>query len=216
MGLDINIYRITKPNTDSYISTYLDLNKFYNISDEELYDHLIIPESEIDKSYYKQLKPYCEQIKVIYQETDFDRMYADYGIDKNKHYTRNTNVRDLIYTIQNDDGTYKHIYISQYILDNKYTSDVIKRCYICKCEEEKYWRKEYDIQKWFHEHLEKYHETEVENCGYYMIPEFIIKHFMVDQLDHPFEISQYNNGQIETLPLHTTTENSALFYCEDY
>ena len=137
MGLDINIYRITKPNTDSYISTYLDLNKFYNISDEELYDHLIIPESEIDKSYYKQLKPYCEQIKVIYQETDFDRMYADYGIDKNKHYTRNTNVRDLIYTIQNDDGTYKHIYISQYILDNKYTSDVIKRCYICNCEEEK-------------------------------------------------------------------------------
>ena len=216
MGLDMNIYRITKPNTDNDKGTYLDLDEVYKSGDSALYDYLKIPDNEIDKSYYKQLKPYCEQIKIICQETDFDRMYADYGIDKNKNYLINTNSRDWNYVIRNDDGTEKTISIPQRILDEKYTDDIVKRCYVCKQEEEKYWRKEYDIQKWFHEHLERYHETDVENCGYYMIPEFILRQFMVDQLDHPFELSQYNNSQIETLPLHTTTNDSALFYCEWY
>lgn len=214
MDLDIMIYRISRPNTSGAI--YLNFNKIYNSGDSDLYDYIITPEDKIDKSYYKQLKPYCEQIKVIYQETDFDRMYADYGIDKNKNYLINTNSRDWNYVIRNDDGTEKTISIPQRILDEKYTNDVIKNCYICKQEEEKYWRKEYDIQKWFHEHLERYHETEVENCGYYMIPEFILRQFMLDQLDHPFELSQYNDGQIEMLPLHTTTKDSALFYYEWY
>lgn len=214
MGLDIIIYRISRPNTSGI--ALLNLNKIYNINDKQLYDHLIIPENEIDKNYYKQLKPYCEQIKVIYHETDFDRVYADYGIDKNKNYLTHTNSQDWNYVIRNDDGTETIISIPQRILDEKYTNDVIKNCYICKQEEEKYWRKEYDIQKWFHEHLERYHETAVENCGYYMIPEFILRQFMIDQLDHPFERSQYNDGQIETLPLHTTTDNSALFYFEWY
>lgn len=214
MGLDIMIYRISRPNTSGAI--YLDFNKTYNSGDSDLYDYIITPEDQINESYYKQLKPYCEQINVVYRETDFDRMYADYGIDKNKNYFTHTNSRDWTFVVRNDDGTEKTICVPQSILDEKYTDDVTKHCYVCKYDEEKYWRKEYDIQKWFHTQLSRYYETEVENCGYYMIPEFILRQFMIDQLDHPFELSQYNDGQIETLPLHTTTKDSALFYCEWY
>ncbi len=216
MGLDINIYRITRPNTNDNKDTYLDLKKVYKSEDPELYDYIKIPDKEIYESCYQQLEPYCAMIDVVYRETDFDRMYADYGIDKNKNYALNTNSQDWIYTIQNDNGAEKRICIPQYILDRKYTDNVTKHCYVCKYEEEKYWRKEYDIQKWFHNQLGRYYETEVENCGYYMIPEFMLRQFIMDQLNYPFECSQYNNGQIETLPLHTTTQDTALFYCEWY
>lgn len=204
MGLDQYIYKISKPNniynTDHVYDYYNDINAN---------EHIMIPAKDCNESFAKSLIPYCCTIKARTNFIDYNALYEDYGLNKNQIFIR----CGREYETYTDNNKTVDILVST--IKERYTKTEVEDYYICKCEEIKYWRKEYDIQKWFHNNLGRYYETDIANCGYYVIPEFLIKQFDKDQLDHPFESYKYTN-EFEMLPINITNDTSALVYFEWY
>lgn len=97
------------------------------------------------------------------------------------------------------DFAYIIVNISTDDIESKYTLNKIETCYFAKAEEVSYWRKEYDIQDWFHENL----SVQVENTGYYILDENTIDEFNKAFPDDAFDAEE-------------PTDDSALFYWEWY
>lgn len=82
-------------------------------------------------------------------------------------------------------------------IETKYTVSKEEIRFVCKCEEEKYWRKAYEIQDFFYDHYP------VENVGYYKLSKEVIEEFNKRYPRDAFEAED-------------ETESSALFYHEWY
>lgn len=81
------------------------------------------------------------------------------------------------------------------LIERTYTIDREETFFVCENDEIRYWRKEYDIQKWFHDNIPE----PVENTGYYLLTEQILQVFN----------EAYPNSK---LPVETPNENCALVY----
>lgn len=81
----------------------------------------------------------------------------------------------------------------------KYIVERVEKRFVCKCDEVQYWRKAYDIQNWFHDHI----DDEVENTGFYILSRELL-------LEFGESFSEY---EIEA---EDPSEETALFYWEWY
>ncbi len=184
MGLDMYIYRCSKPD--------LKPNKVYDSA--EISD-IMLTEEELKEQMYRDLTPYCEKIRVINHYYDMEKIRADYGLSQDAWIWcwcgSGITVGDKTPTGRRD------VEISHEDIETKYTVSKEEIRFVCKCEEEKYWRKAYEIQDFFYDHYP------VENVGYYKLSKEVIEEFNKRYPRDAFEAED-------------ETESSALFYHEWY
>lgn len=184
MGLDMYIYRCSKPD--------LNPNKVYDSS--EIFG-VVLTEEDLTEPMYHDLAPYCEKIHVINRYYDMERIRADYGLSEDAwiwcYSGKGITIGDKT------PAGKRNVEISNEDVETKYTVSKEEIRFVCKCEEEKYWRKAYDIQDFFYEHYP------VENVGYYKLSKEVIEEFNKRYPEDTFEAED-------------ATESSALFYHEWY
>lgn len=91
--------------------------------------------------------------------------------------------------------------LTQEEIKNQFTDVREEDVLVYSKEEVAYWRKDYDVQDFFHDAL-----GHVENTGYYRLDESVICDFNFEAA-----ISRW-----QSLPIEAPTEDSALFYWEWY
>ena len=156
MGLDQNILRVSR--------THYDPDKVYPYN--EIGDGILIYEQDIHESAVQQILPYCQKIQFISEDYDYPAICRDYGLTEARPY------------MWSDDGTafcddHRDVMIPTSEIDEKYTIRKTVIGYACNAREVNYWRKNYLISDWFHEHI----DVPVENCGYYILNEELIDEF---------------------------------------
>lgn len=167
MGLDMGIYRLSKPKFDK--------NKVYKRSD---INGIILSDEDIELPMFAQMIPFCQKIDIINQYYDMGKIRRDYGLFNNTHIFM-LNSQSVGIT----DGE-KDVTIPNGVIDEKYTLSKQESCYVCYREEVLYWRKAYDIQSWFYAILKEKTNSDVENTGYYLLTDEIIEAFNLEYPDH--------------------------------
>lgn len=184
MGLDMYIYRCSKPDVNP--------NKIYDSS--ELHG-IVLSEEDLSEQMYSDLAPYCEKVRVINHYYNMEKIRADYGLSDEAHIWSWTG-SGITVGDKTPEGQ-RNVEISSEDIDRKYTISKEEVRFVCECDEEKYWRKAYDIQDFFYNHYP------VENVGYYKLSKEVIEEFNRAHPDDAFEAED-------------ATESSALFYHEWY
>lgn len=184
MGLDMEIRRVSKPHMDDTI--------VYNREDIM---GVVLDEDELNLPMYRQLAPYTQALQVKTEYYDVEKIRKDYGLSSNSYICMISSCGIAM----GDRETGRTVDISNEDIDRKYTISRTEKCFVCDSEEIRYWRKAYDIQEWFHEHI----DGEVENTGYYILSgELLLKFNKVFQED-----------KVEA---EAPDEEAALFYWEWY
>lgn len=189
MGLDMNVFRIEKPSIDT--------EKMY---DRDNLNGVVLSSKDIEHPMYRQLLPYCVEVRTINHYYDLKKIGADYGLE-DTHVTGwmwegDTSVTEFS---GKKNGVVEFVKIADDLIDSKYTIDREETCYVCDSDEVRYWRKAYDIQEWFHEHIPE----PVENTGYYVLTKK--------------QITAFNKKFPEDkIPVEEPDETSALVYWEWY
>lgn len=150
MGLDMEIRRVSKPHMDNSV-----------IYDRENICGIILDKEELKEPMYQQLAPYTQPLQIRSKYYDMDKIRSDYGLSKDSYISMMSAQRIAI----TDRETHKTVEISSHDIDYKYTVERVEDQFVCNAEEIRYWRKAYDIQEWFHDHI----DGEVENTGYYIL-----------------------------------------------
>ena len=150
MGLDMEIRRISKPHMDSSV--------VYNRHD---IDGVILYETDLKEPMYRQLAPYTQELHIRNQYYDMDKIRNDYNLPSDSYISM---ISALCVGIT-DRETGKTVEISNENIERRYTIERVEKCFVCNADEVRYWRKAYDIQSWFHKHI----EADVENTGFYII-----------------------------------------------
>lgn len=198
MGLDMFVFRARRPTVDASL-IYDSQNTPGNLTMEE---------KDINLSAYQQLKPYCEKIRILRHDINYEKIAKDNDLKKVRLVYQCSDFclfeddeieEDLAKTyisIANHDYT-EYISISKEDIDEKYDISKEDVVYVTELEEILYWRKEFEVQDWFHYSL----RTRVENTGFYILDEEIINKYN----------KKYKDNQ-----LPEPTKDTALFYHEWY
>lgn len=158
MGLDQNIFRVSR--------THYDPDKVYQRS--EVSGGILIDEEDIQEPSVQQILPYCQKVCFIGEEYDYPAICRDYGLAEDaRPFLWNGNI------VAFQDGNLKRVEVPESEIDEKYTIYTTVIGYACDAQEVNYWRKNYLISDWFHEHI----DVPVENCGYYILNEELIDEF---------------------------------------
>ena len=184
MGLDMEIRRISKPHKEDSV--------VYNSYDIQ---GVILTEEELTDPMYRQLAPYTQPMLVRSQYYDMEKIRKDYHLSDDSYISALNAFRISV----TDRKTKKTVDISSNEIEQKYTLELVQKRFVCESEEVKYWRKAYDIQDWFHEHI----EDVVENTGFYILSGKLLL--------------QFNKAfREDAIPAEEPDEESALFYWEWY
>lgn len=148
MGLDMYIYKVRKCDDFDLANFHIRVSKCTG-EDAEL---------------IQQIMPYLTQVEHLTDLYDFDKIAADYGLDRETIY---------LYMLSSEDETEtgfidhngKRAIIKNEDIDAKYTVQKILPYYICTMEEIAYWGKAYDLQDAIHKACDEV----IENCGYYRV-----------------------------------------------
>lgn len=192
MGLDMEIRRISKPHMDDSV--------VYNREDIH---GIILTEDELKEPMYRQLAPYVQQLQVKIQYYDMEKIRKDYKLSDDSYIdfelSGNSSMMSAYRIAITDRGTKKTVEISNEDIESKYTIERVEKRFVCDSEEVRYWRKAYDIQDWFHEHIEE----DVENTGFYILSGAMLLAFN----------KAFPEDRIEAIE---PDEEKALFYWEWY
>lgn len=184
MGLDMEIRRVANPNLDDSV--------IYNNQDISL---VLLDKDELEMPMYRQLAPYAQLIQVRSQYYDMEKIRKDYDLSDDSYISMMSAYRITI----TDREKKKTVEIDDYDIKTKYTVEKVEPKYACQTEEIRYWRKAYDIQEWFHEHIEE----DVENTGFYILSGAMLLAFN----------KAFPEDRIEAIE---PDEEEALFYWEWY
>ena len=184
MGLDMEIRRISKPHMDDSV--------IYSRAD---IDGVILDEDELKKPMYRQLAPYTQELQVRSQYYDMEKIRKDYKLSGDSYISMISAYRIAI----TDRETRKTVEIFNEDIERKYTIERVEKRFVCNADEVRYWRKAYDIQDWFHDHI----EGDVENTGYYILSGDLLLKFN----------KAFKEDKIEA---EEPDEEAALFYWEWY
>lgn len=184
MGLDMEIRRVTNPNLDDSV--------IYNNQDISL---VLLDKDELEMPMHRQLAPYVQLIQVRSQYYDMEKIRKDYDLSDDSYISMMSAYRIAI----TDRVKKKTVEIDDYDIKTKYTVEKVEPKYACQTEEIQYWRKAYDIQEWFHEHIEE----DVENTGFYILSGAMLLAFN----------KTFPEDRIEAIE---PDEEEALFYWEWY
>ena len=184
MGLDMYVYKVTKP-------TDLDTDKVYDVDKmDDVY--MVFDPKEITEPKNCQLLPYTVEVQMIMHYYDADKIGREFDLHDPRLSCVHNNV--ISFYSREDKRT---VDISFDDINDKYTKDVTERVYVCRAEGVKYWRKDYDVQSWFHEHI-----VDVEDVGFYHLTDKMIK--------------EYNKAYRRNKLTLVNEDNAALFYHEWY
>lgn len=164
MGLDMNVFRVHKP--------FLDANKVYDRSE---LSGIILDEADIKEPMFRQLAPYCTKVRVVNHYYDLEQIGKDRGLTDVRvgGWSCGDEGSVTYFSGRDKDGRSESVQLSYDLIKSKYTISKEETCYVCAEDEIRYWRKAYDIQDWFHEHIKE----PVENTGYYILTEKMLKAF---------------------------------------
>lgn len=182
MGLDMEIVRITRSHKDSGV-----------IYDRRELDGVILSKEELEEAMYRQLAPYMQPVKVKTQYVNLKKIQKDYGLS-DEPYISSASGSVTGFT----DGK-RTIRIPNSDILSKYITDRTEDLFVCDRDRVKYWRKEYEIQDWFHDNI----GYEMENTGFYLLTGELLTSF-----NRAFPA--------ERVWPDDPTEESALFYWEWY
>lgn len=185
MGLDMEIRRIYKPHRDD--SVIYDSADIYGI---------ILDEDELKLPMYRQVAPYTQPLQIRSQYYDMEKIRKDYNLSNNSYISMISAYR---IAITDREEPRKTVEISSEDIERKYTIERVEKRFVCDYEDVRYWRKAYDIQDWFHEHIEE----DVENTGYYILSGDLLLKFN----------KAFKEDRIEA---EEPDEEAALFYWEWY
>lgn len=185
MGLDMYVYRVEKPELDT--SKVFDVDKISGI---------VLSEEDINDPMYREILPYCDKVQAVRHYYDIEKLKAESGAESIHLSSIIGGV--LSFTGTKPDGQSVTISKSDAEIDESYTVDREETCYVCSYTEIRYWRKAYDIQDWFYDHI-----GHVENTGYYILSKELLQDF-----NEKFED--------EELPVEAPNEKYAYCYWEWY
>lgn len=154
MGLDMYIFRVSKPHLDDSV--------VYNR--EDLHG-IILSEEELKNPMYQQLAPYAQSLQVRSEYYDMAKIRKDYGLSESSYICEYSASDDFSGIVVEDKESGKKAKITDEEINLKYTISRIEPRFVCNAEKSSYFRKEYDLQDWIHEHV----EGEIENCGFYIL-----------------------------------------------
>lgn len=148
MGLDMAIIRVSNPHKDPSV-----IYKKYDI------EGVTLNEDDAKDPKFQQLLPYTQQLQIRRQDWDLEKIKKDYGLSNDAH----------VYMVSQrgiamSDGETR-VEISNKDLEEKYTVELVETCHVCETVPFRNWRKESEIQEWFHNHL----ECAVESTGMYIL-----------------------------------------------
>lgn len=189
MGLDQQIYKISKPTLDNRVYTLKEINDM---------EFRAVPASSFEAypNVYAQLVPYAVKRDIRVEYYDIDNVVSHYNLPED-FYIESYDSEGFKFWRIDDNGEY----VEQYIFDNNFAEKFIttEACsyYIWKEYEEYYWRKNYELQKWIRKVIDG-----VENTGYYILDANLISEI---NRRHNTHISEKDPG-----------DESAMFYWEWY
>lgn len=186
MGLDMNVYRVHKP--------LLDENEMYDGKDVK---DIVLSEKDINEPALRQLLPYCKKVRIMNHYYDLEKIEKDYDVPNVRIGGWGSDETGSYTTFYGDNVRSFKVYKA--LIESKYTIDREETCYVFARDEVRYWRKAYDVQEWFHDHIPE----PVENTGYYILTEDILLAF--NETFHD-----------EELPVEAPDEWGALVYWEWY
>ena len=149
MGLDQNIYRISRPNLEDRV-----------FKRNELDNYLLCRVADVDEAFLEVI-PYTTKRKVEYEMINIERMFTDKGIP-NHAYLGMCSSEVYEYCWKNG-NEYKSVEVSTKEIAEKYVENKIFDTYICEQEELQYWRKNYNVQDFI------YDELDADNCKYCLL-----------------------------------------------
>ena len=189
MGLDQNIYRVSKPNIANgvYTAETISTMGLCKASVEEF---------ENDKRLLCQLMPYVVKRDVECQFYDVEKMLSDYNLPKNS-YIWSYGGGGITISGTDENGDRVDQRISDAEIQEKYVKTETLPHYIWDQDEVKYWRKNYDLQDWVYENVDG-----VDNTAY-----CILSTELINEINYMFDAN---------IPVEAPTEESALFYWEWY
>lgn len=198
MGLDMFVYRVSKPHLDDeLVYDYSDLDGIiisaYDVDDPAVTE--LTSKSDVTVRKLTDLLPYTQLVKVRFKEYDMKRIQKDFGLPEQSYIGGSSSAK---ITVKSRNGG-KELEIPMSTVKKKYIVDVVENCLFAKCEEVMYWRKAYDVQAWFHGEI----QPDVENVGYYILDEYLLKEYNEKYPDYRF-------------PFEIPCGESALFYHEWY
>lgn len=184
MGLDMEVVRVTKSRRDDSI-----------IYDRSELDAIVLEKDDLDNPMFSGLVPYTQPLQVRSSYYDIDSIRKDYNLSDHVYISAITHYSLSV----TDRVTKKTVEVPQRDVESKYIQTRVDTCYVCDSEEIRYWRKAYNIQDWFHEHI----DGDVENTGFYILSGELLLKFNKAFRD-------------DALPAIEPDEESALFYWEWY
>lgn len=152
MGLDISLYRISKPSGIE--------NRIYTSS--ELYSLGLnaIPSEYLKYPAGEDLAPYCQTIKMEVQYIDVGQIRKDYGLPESAEVVMQSG--DGSISMSKGSGESGSIDIGYQELEEKYLVTQVEDYAAFQKTEVAYWRKDYAVSDFFSEHIQK----KLENTGY--------------------------------------------------
>lgn len=157
MGLDMSIYRISSPDVIA--------DRIYKSG--ELHG-ILLDKSDREDPMYRDILPYCREVKVLNSYYDIEKIRKDYDLSEEDHIWMYCNKGISI----SDKKRGKNVAISSVDVDEKYLISKIETMWFAKPEEVRYWRNQDSIRDWFYSKI-----GDVENCGYYLLPGYMLKKF---------------------------------------
>ena len=194
MGLDMYVYRVKKPQLEEKTYTAEEISKM-GLSSAN------VNEVEHEMSLLEQILPYTVVRNVTGSYLDKGKIIADYNLPKDS-YVGMISHKGIQISGQNGNGERVSQCVPSSVIQEKYIIYKTVPTYIWNMEEEAYWRKHYELQEWFYNIIEDAHDTQVENCGYYVLDADMI--------------AEMNARFGEHVPEEDPTEDEALVYHEWY
>ena len=150
-------------------------------------------------------------------------MYKDYGINTSEDIIDGSTWDGSSYRIfiknQSMIKGRRTVTIPQDTIKRKYTHYITRNMYVANGDwQVAYWRGEYELQAFIREGLYRYNEIPVDNCGYYKVPDFFVKHIdkYICDLRRTDPSKSYIDRLVGYYPDEIDNGESALFYHEWY
>lgn len=154
MGLDMYLYKVEKPSLE---------NRVYTRSELEMMD-CVVCVTGIDEYLIEEIIPYAEQVTVVNQYYDVEKIIADYNLPKNSIICM-ISMEGIAVSGNDDQGNYVRQEVSHEEIAERYTLIKEELCYVWQREEVAYWRKAFRVQELWHKILNR----DIANCGYYEV-----------------------------------------------
>ena len=156
MGLDMFLYKVKKMTKEG-------IKNLPKRRDEFPPNYIVIRKqvAKDEEDMVKDIIPYCESMKVSFDYMDFSKCLEDYHIDKDDLCICEGHFNDSVkYNFKSG----REIILSRDEYNN-YLYEKEEDCYVCKCDNIAYWRKNYDLE----DKIYDAYDGIIENCGFYRI-----------------------------------------------